>query len=485
MTTPSIRRGAAATGNAHATAAAAEVHKAGGNAVDAALAAQTAVMVSMPQAAGFGGDVLAIVKDSNDQVVGVNGTGKSASHWPTTQLAGCVGTSIAVPGAVQAIFDMHALWGNVPIDVVLRPALRLAEDGVLVDHHLSAAIRAQRARIEDVSPDAPLLTLTEGDRWHQPELATLLQDLIAHGPSAFYTGKRAAAISKKVHELGGGLSVVDLQAQTTVIGAPIPVSWNAGTVWVQPPVSQGVLLAMALNWLDSRATSFDAAQLEHVLVELTSACFGSRSDCELGAQLLERALDVDTKRATNRRGPRAYLHTAGVATADESGRIVSSLISVFDDFGSAAWVPEVGIFLNNRCDGFTEGANSPAPGKRPIHTLAPILVRDADGGFTALATPGADGQVQTLLQILVHQRNGAPLGDSIERHRWRSQDATLLLERDHPRLGHLANYGHHIAVREAGDDVFGAVVAAGVAKGEPFANADWRRQTTAAHYTQE
>ena len=103
-------------------------------------------------------------------------------------------------------------------------------------------------------------------------------------------------------------------------------------------------------------------------------------------------------------------------------------MSVFDDFGSCVFVPELGFTLNNRAGGFTEGANAAAPGKRPVHTLAPAMVTTSQGVF-ALATPGADGQVQTLLQVLVAiHREQLDLARAIARPRWRSEDGALLIE---------------------------------------------------------
>jgi gamma-glutamyltranspeptidase/glutathione hydrolase len=173
------------------------------------------------------------------------------------------------------------------------------------------------------------------------------------------------------------------------------------------------------------------------------------------------------------------LHTAGVAAADAQGTVVSSLVSVFDDFGSCVFVPELGITLNNRAGGFTSGANAAAPGQRPVHTLAPILLRTPQG-TVALATPGADGQVQTLLQIVsAVQREGMDLASAIARPRWRSENDRLLIERSHPQMEQLRALGHHIAPLADGEMRFGAVVCAGYIDGEPVAAADWRRETWA------
>jgi gamma-glutamyltranspeptidase/glutathione hydrolase len=246
-------------------------------------------------------------------------------------------------------------------------------------------------------------------------------------------------------------------------------------VHVQPPLSQGVLLAMALQKV--RDLAADGTPIDdHVLVEVTGAVFEHRSACGRGEELLHQDVSVDLDRASGRSGARAYLHTAGVATVDADGQVVSSLVSVFDDFGSGVFVPELGIVLNNRAAGFTEGDNAAAPGKRPVHTLAPAMVTTPDG-VVGIATPGADGQVQTLLQVLASTTlAGLPLADAVGALRWRSQDGELLVEEGHPAEDELVARGHRVVALPPGDDVFGAVVAAG-SRPTPYAVADWRRQS--------
>ncbi|MEJ1934129.1 gamma-glutamyltransferase [Nostoc sp. NIES-2111] len=245
---------------------------------------------------------------------------------------------------------------------------------------------------------------------------------------------------------------------------------------MQPPQSQGVLLAMALSAMAERPTGSDP---DHAGVELTEAAFRFRDRVVEGVSLLDEKLGFDPQRAGRRGGPRAYLHTAGVAAADRHGTTVSSLASVFDDFGSGVFVPQGGFVLNNRCGGFTGGPNRPGPAVRPVHTLAPVLVETPEGPL-ALSTPGADGQVQTLLQVLtaVFER-GDDLATAIARPRWRSEDGMLLMESDHQAQDHLRVSGHRVESMPPGHVKFGSVVAAGVINGMPVAVSDWRREAWA------
>jgi len=281
-----------------------------------------------------------------------------------------------------------------------------------------------------------------------------------------------------VSALGGTLCAADLAAHATPVTEPIETQWGDLRLATQPPMAQGVLLNMAAQAL-ARLGELPWALQDHAAIELTNAAFAYRARVGEGTALLAHELPVDLARASNRGGPRAYLHTAGVATVDAQGMVVSSLVSVFDDFGSCVFVPELGFTLNNRAGGFTEGANAAAPGKRPVHTLAPALVTTAQG-VLALATPGADGQVQTLLQVLMAIRlQGSDLARAIAKPRWRSENGQLLIETSHLGIEVLRALGHRVAARPDGDLRFGAIVSAGWIDGEPIAAADWRRDTAA------
>jgi gamma-glutamyltranspeptidase/glutathione hydrolase len=260
--------------------------------------------------------------------------------------------------------------------------------------------------------------------------------------------------------------------------APLSLRLGDRMLHVQPPQSQGVLLLMALEGFHRSGFAADAP-LAHLGVELTQAAFAFRDEVGRGAALLKEPLSIDPARAQKRGGPRAYLHTAGVAVADAEGNVASSLVSVFDDFGSAVFVPEGGFTLTNRAGGFTGGANAFAPGRRPVHTLAPALLEGPEGAV-ALSTPGADGQVQTLLQVLLDWTvAGRDLTGAVAAPRWRSENGKLLVEAGHPSRDDLVARGHEVVDVPAGDVRFGALTVAGTQDGAPFALADWRRKTWA------
>src|SRR5207245_1282375 len=117
-------------------------------------------------------------------------------------------------------------------------------------------------------------------------------------------------------------------------------------------------------------------------------------------QLLDQPLSIDPERAARRGGARSDAHTTAVTSADDEGTVVSMLISVFDDFGSAVLVPEGGFLLNDRLQGFTAPGCEAAPATRPVHTLSPAIASREHERF-ALCTPGSDGQVQFLVQMVL------------------------------------------------------------------------------------
>lgn len=469
------RLGAVSAAHPLATAAGQEMLMSGGSAADAAIAAQAVLCVLMPDACGLGGDMLALVHSPGSELRAINGTGAAPARL--AQAADDGPHSITVPGIVDAWCVLARDHGKLPLARTLGPAARLAHAGFRLPVALAKSLAMHRDRLmRGGAAGWVLFDAQAGAQIPQTALGALLERVGTQGRAAFYEGAAAGHIAAAVAALGGVLDEADLAAHESVCAAPIVTRWDDFTLSTQPPMSQGVLLNMMVQAL-GRSRSRGAPLDDHVAIELVVAAFASRDDVGEGAALLDKELPIDLERASNRLGPRAYLHTAGVACADAAGLVLSSLVSVFDDFGSGVFVPELGLTLNNRAAGFTEGANAAAPGKRPVHTLAPAMLH-TPAGMLGLATPGADGQVQTLLQVLMGLHDGIDLGAAIARPRWRSENGALLIERGHTAIDALTGLGHRIVRCADGDPRFGAVVSAGYLDGEPVAAADWRRQTT-------
>lgn len=469
------RRGAVSAAHPLAVSAGQEILLAGGSAVDAAIAAQAVLTVLAPDACGLGGDMLCLVHEPDGSVHAINGAGAAPKAYDGEPLDGA--NSITVPGIVGAWDLAVQRWGRVPLARSLQPAIRIARDGFRLTGILEVARNAQRQRLlAGGAASWGLMGLSRGELFVQPKLASLLEAIAAQGANGFYSGPAAEAIARSVKALGGRLSIDDLAEHASEIVAPVVTDWAGVKLATQPPMAQGVLLNMALAALDRNNPGAGLAS-DHAGIELTEAAFAYRARVGEGAALLSEHLEFDPQRALRRGGPRAYLHTAGVAVSDDTGLTVSSLVSVFDDFGSCVYIPELGITLNDRAAGFGPVPNDPAAGKRPVHTLAPALVV-APQGAMALATPGADGQVQTLLQVLSKiYRDDLDVAAAVAAPRWRSEHGHVLIEKSHPEIEGLAAKGHALRLLEDGDTRFGAVVLAGTLDKTPIAVADWRRQT--------
>lgn len=468
-------RGAVSAAHPLAVAAGQEMLAVGGSAVDAVIAGQAMMCALDPEACGLGGDALCLIRSPDGVVTALNGTGAAPSKMLRPDNDG--GNSVTVPAIVDAWETMSRRWGRLSLAQLLQPAVRAARTGVRVGPRLGGELVRHADRlIRGGAGSWAMMSTHVGSLVRQSELADLLEDIGRSGRVAFYEGPMADSIAKAVQRTGGALARADLSGHHTVVAPPVTTKWRGQVVHVQPPVSQGVLLSMALA-AEERLGPLDEVQRDHAGVELTESCFAFRDRaCEASA-LLDQPLRIDLNKASRKGGPRAYLHTAGVAASDAFGMAVSSLVSVFDSFGSAVFVPEGGFTLNNRAAGFTRPPNHCVGGKRPVHTLAPVLV-ETEQGCVGLATPGADGQVQTLLQVLsAIFVGGVDLAEAIARPRWRSENSRLLVEASHRHLDLLSGYGHEIVTSADGDLRFGGVVCAGIERGQPFCCADWRRET--------
>jgi gamma-glutamyltranspeptidase/glutathione hydrolase len=468
-----------------------ETFRAGGGAVDAALACAAALMVLMPEACGLGGDAFMLVRAPGGEITAVNGSGAAgASVAPPLQAEGAA--MAAVPGAVAAVCDAHSRFGRLPLEQVLSSAVGLAGGGFPIGGGLLRMIGEERELLQRGAPGWVFLDpeLRPGSLVRQPVLAGLLQRIGRHGARAFYEGHCARALERAVGAAGGSIGVADLAEHATVVRAPLSASFRGFEVAAQPPVSQASLALRVLRALERTGVSAPAERA-HVLVEGIEAAFERKHELAadgVAERLLDEPLDIDPARPAQRRGgPRGGLHTTAVAAAGADGQVVSMLVSVFDLFGCGVLVPECGFLLNDRLSGCSTDPDSPnavAPRRRPVHTLSPALLSDEARSF-ALCTPGADGQVQTLVQLIdAIATGGENLPRALDRPRWRSSEGRLRIESDYNPdvMDELERRGHDLVRMDPGASAFGAAVAAGIDSrtGTPFAASDPRGGAWAA-----
>ena len=491
MTRALLRGRAAAVASGHplATTAGLDVARAGGNAMDTAVAAAAALCVVLPQACGIGGDALFVVRPATGPPQAFHGAGRSPATLASTIPDDGPGTA-TVPGAVPALHAGHQRFGRLPFGTVMEPAIALASDGFPVTEQLILAIGRQRRRLERGAAGWVLLNgdLRPGATLRQLRLAALLRDIAADGPDALYTGPMAMAVATAARAGGGQLAEHDLAAHQTLVREPVTATRLGATMLVQPPPSQAALALVAMRALDELSPQ-DPVDRVHTAVEAIEAAFAHRDQLAAdptAEDVLAASPAIDMARAQRRGGPASPSHTTVVTAADADGAVVSMAISIFDEFGCATLVPEGGFLLNDRMLSFSRDPGSPnaaRPGRLPVHTLSPVVARDARQ-IIAIATPGADGQVQTITQVAdAVLAAGDSIPAALDRPRWRTTDGTLILEEGFDRnvATELAARGHQVSWLRAGDGAFESVVIAGVdlSTGTVFGSADLRRETAA------
>jgi gamma-glutamyltranspeptidase/glutathione hydrolase len=464
----------------------------GGNAIDAAAAAAATLAVVLPDACGLGGDLLCIVRSADGTVRAINGVGRAPEGLgvPLPKDGAAVA---AVPGFPAGLCDLLAAGGRLDRGVVLADAIALAEDGVPLTRDTADALHDSAARLTrggaDESPWVRARAGGPGTPVRLPETAATLRRIAADGPDGFYRGPIAEAIERAVAREGGAMTTADLANHASVIRPPVEVDYRGARVLTQPPSSQAMLLAMALGRLAAEPASDGTAAAAHRAIEAMVGAFAYRdriNEPDAAEALLAAADGIPIgDRASRAANAVGYNHTTAVTTADAEGNVVSMLVSVFDSFGCATWVPEGGFFLNDRLLSFSRdpaSPNAPRGGTRPVHTLSPAMIVDG-ASVLALSTPSADGQVQALLQVaLAHLDEGEEVGLACDRPRWRSVGDTLYVEADMDTTlqDGLRTLGHDVRHAEPGDSLFGSVCAAAFAPDAPVAAwADPRRESWA------
>jgi gamma-glutamyltranspeptidase/glutathione hydrolase len=516
-----------------ATAAGAAVLRRGGNAVDAAITMAAVLAVVRPHMNGLGGDAFLIIRTGRTGVVRVlNGSGRAGARAtlerfhaekldriPSTGIL-----SVSVPGAVRAWEDALREAGTITLAEALAPAIHYAEHGFPVSEKLADDIAENRDRLyRDVAMRAVFLIggapPAPGSLLRQPELAGTLRAIAEHGADQLYRGAAARDIARFMDQERGLLTAADLAAHASTWQEPIWTTYAGYRVGVLPPNSQGLALLLQMNMAEQfelKAMGHNSAGYVNTLVEIKKVAFRVRDDhvadpafadvpvarlvSKEYATQLARELAPRISTSTNRGGrrdhedgDRAAAHdgdgdTVYICAVDKDGHAVSMIQSLFSAFGSGRMVPGTGIVLHNRGSSYSLDRAHPnvvVPGKRPYHTLSPAILLRPDGSLFMLAgTPGADGQTQTILQVVNNiTLFGMAPQRAVEWARWRSYpDGSLQVEpgiRPEVRAA-LERLGHRVRVEDGlTSDLGGAQVILVDATGAVRTGADPRREAYA------
>ena len=502
------------SGHAAASQAGIAIHRRGGNAVDAMIAASAALAVVLGHATSIGGDCFILYHEAaTGRILGLNASGVSPqAATPERFAAGMKAQgplAPVVPGLVAAWEAMHRRFGKLPWRDLFAEAIDLAQahpiSAVLARH-----IASSRAALA-TDPGCAALYLPggrpigAGETLRQPELAETLRQIAEGGAEPFYRGPIADRIGGYFAERGGLMRGSDLASFAPLWVEPASTTYRGHRVLVMPPNSYGVLLLMQLNGLkalERGALTADPARRVGYQMNAMKAAFANGvpliADPRAVPDALDRLLGPDMterlQRAVLGEAPSPRIAdrsgTSCLLVADSSGNAVCVVQSVFAVFGSHFRDPGTGILFNNRMSGFTARpgeANTVAPGKRPAHTLCPVMVQ-RDGRLRYLiASPGGLSQTVTDTQVLGRLiDDGVDVAAAVEAPRWynHTHGDALLLERELPDafIAALAAMGHK--TRRAEDPFYyGSAKAIEILPSGNFAGAgDHRREAFALGY---
>ena len=398
--------GMCATSHPLAAGVAIDILKAGGNAVDAALAGAVLLGICEPQSTGIGGDCFALVKPAGTEAVfTLNGSGRapagaSAQALRARQLAAVPVRgvdAVTMPGAMDAFCTLSADWGRLGLDRVLAPAIRYADEGVPVAPRVAfdwaddASVLAGDARryflLDGQVPKA-------GQIFRAPGQAEVLRLVAAKGRAGFYEGEVAEDMITSLQAMGGCHTLDDLAATRCSYGKPVSGDYKGHKLLEHPPNGQGATAILMLNILKH----FDLAAMDpygsaraHIEAEAAKLAYDARSrfiaevsprlDHMLSADTAARlAALIDPRRAMAAAAPLTEaLHgdTIYITVVDKDRMAVSLIYSVYLGFGSGLASARFGINFQNRGAGFTLAEGHPnelAGGKRPMHTIIPAML---------------------------------------------------------------------------------------------------------------
>jgi gamma-glutamyltranspeptidase/glutathione hydrolase len=444
-----------ASNSREASAAGVEILRRGGNAVDAAVAVGYALAVAYPVAGNIGGGGFMVIRLADGRAATIDYREVAPLAATRNMYLDAAGQpteksreghlAVGVPGAVMGMSEALAKFGTKPLAEVMAPAIRLADEGFVVDSAFWRGLRGDSAKLVTYGGAALFFPggkpIAPGTRLVQKELAATLRRIAAQGPREFYTGQTADLLVAEMQRGGGLITKADLAQYKAVWREPLRMKYRGNTIIGMPPVSSGGTTSFAiLNMLETRDTlpSFGTAAYSHLLAEAERRAFIDRNSklcdpafctvpvAELTSKAYARELakTIDPQRASRTPAITAAptgLHTTHYSVVDRLGNAVSTTTTLNLGYGSGVYVTGAGFFLNDEMDdlatapgrpnafGLIEGEqNAVQPGKRPLSSMTPTIVLDpkeqvllvagAAGGPTIIS-----GTTQVILNVIDHR----------------------------------------------------------------------------------
>jgi gamma-glutamyltranspeptidase / glutathione hydrolase len=426
-----------------------EIHRKGGNVVDATVAVALSLAVTAPYYGSLGGGGFAVVKMGTEikaldfrEVAPARADENLYLDKPANASVDG-GLAVGIPGVPAGLWEMHKRHGKLKWNQLFDGAIRLAEDGFLVSGEWVRLTNASRSRF---NPEGLKLVtakdgaaLKPGDRLRQPQLARLLRDLRQQGPKAFYEGAVAQDILSTVNGSGGVFTAGDLKNYSTRWLEPLRANYRGYTLHLMPPPSSGgVVIAQALNLMERvKIHSYEPLSVDelHHLIEVMKLSFRGRSrlgdpdftknpvDELLGEEAIskmaglikkDRAIEVEKLKEP----PQEQQNTTHFSIVDSKGNAVSLTTTLNGNWGSGLITPKFGVALNNEMDDFTTRPGQPnmfgliqgesnkvRAGARPLSSMSPTIVEKDGQTVLALGSPGGPRIITGVLQVFYRSMN--------------------------------------------------------------------------------
>jgi gamma-glutamyltranspeptidase/glutathione hydrolase len=432
--------GMAATSQPLATQIALDILKAGGSAVDAAIAANAALGLMEPTGCGIGGDLFAIVWDAEKgELTGLNASGR-APEAMTLEYFRKNGIDkippygplpVSVPGAVDGWFELHGRYGRLPMNKLLAPAIGYARNGFpvseVIAYYLSRNVESRAEYpgfAETFMPNGRVPK--KGEMFRNPRLANTYETIAEKGRDEFYKGSIARKIDAYMAEQGGLLNYDDLAAHESEWVTPVSTNYRGWDVFELPPNGQGIAALQILNILegfDIAAMGFGSAEYLHTLVEAKKLAYEDRAKYYADMDFVhvpvsrliskeyadERRKLISPDRASKKLSAGDALLEDGdtiyLTVADKDGNMVSLIQSNYRGMGSGMTPGELGFILQDRAELFALDANHAnvvAGGKRPFHTIIPAFVMKDGKPLISFGLMGGAMQPQGHAQVIVN-----------------------------------------------------------------------------------
>ncbi|MCX6302386.1 MAG: gamma-glutamyltransferase [Bacteroidia bacterium] len=446
------RNGMAATSQPLATQVALDILKKGGNAIDAAIAANAVLGLMEPTGCGIGGDLFALIWSAEKgKLYGLNASGRSPRSLKLEyfkengldRIPSRGPLPVSVPGCVDGWYEMHDMFGRLPMKDILQPAINYAREGFPVSEVIAYYLESGTNALKEY-PNVKEIYMpggkspAKGEIFKNPLLANTYEKIVKGGRNEFYRGSIARDIATFMKKQGGFLAYDDLSRHHSEWVEPVKTTYRGYEVWELPPNGQGIAALQMLNILegyDLSSMGFGSTEYIHLFTEAKKLAFEDRAKYYADplfakvpvAELIskkyaaERRKLIDPEKASR-------IYDAGVieagntiylTVADKYGNMVSLIQSNYRGMGSGMCPTGMGFILQDRGEMFSLApghANVYAPGKRPFHTIIPAFITKNGKPWISFVVMGGDmqpqGQAQIVINLIDFKMNLQEAGDA-------------------------------------------------------------------------